>query len=84
MQLYHIDDKSLVALCVARSADKRVLNDLIGRYGRLVMQTIIWAFQKYSVKNKEETEDVFQEVFVSLFENDFKKLKAYEIGRAHV
>lgn len=46
------------------------------------MQTITWTFQKYSAKDREETEDVFQEVFVSLFENDSRKLKAYVPGRA--
>lgn len=82
MQLQHTDDESLVALCVARSSDKRVLNELIRRYGGLVMQAITWTFQKYSAKDKEETEDVFQEVFVSLFENDLGKLKAYDPCRA--
>jgi RNA polymerase sigma-70 factor, ECF subfamily len=82
MQLHDADDESLVAQCVARSSDKRALNELIRRYGRLVMQTITWTFQKYSAKDREETEDVFQEVFVSLFEHDSRKLKAYVPGRA--
>jgi RNA polymerase sigma-70 factor, ECF subfamily len=82
MQVHQADDASLVALCVARSTGKQALNELIGRFGRLVMQTITWTFQKYSATDREETEDVFQEVFVSLFENDFQKLKAYVPGRA--
>jgi RNA polymerase sigma-70 factor (ECF subfamily) len=82
MQLHHADDESLVAQCVARSSDKRALNELIRRYGRLVMQAITWTFQKYSATDREETEDVFQEVFVSLFEHDSRKLKAYVPGRA--
>ena len=82
MQLHLTDDESLVALCVAQSSDKRVLNELISRYGRLVLQTITWTFQRYTVGNTEDIEDVFQEVFLSLFENDSVKLKAFDPCRA--
>lgn len=82
MQLRHIEDESLVARCTACSTDKRVLNELIERYGRLIMQTITWTFQRYSAAEKEEAEDVFQEVFISLFENDAVKLKAYDPCKA--
>jgi len=82
MQLHHADDQSLVALCVARASDKRVLNELIKRYGALVLQTITWTFQRYTASSKEDIEDVFQEVFISLFENESAKLKAYDRARA--
>jgi RNA polymerase sigma-70 factor (ECF subfamily) len=82
MQLHHTDDESLVALCVAQSSDKRVLNELIRRYGRLVLQTITWTLQRYTASNKEDIEDFFQEVFTSLFENESAKLKAYDPCKA--
>jgi RNA polymerase sigma-70 factor, ECF subfamily len=82
MQLHHADDESLVALCVARSSDKRALNELIRRYGRLVLQTITWTFQRYAAGNREDIEDGFQDVFISLFENESAKLKAYDPAKA--
>jgi RNA polymerase sigma factor (sigma-70 family) len=82
MQLFLTDDESLVAQCVARTSDKRVLNELIRRYGRLVLQTIAWTFQRYAAAYREDIEDVFQEVFISLFENDSVKLKGFDPCRA--
>ncbi|HUI91210.1 MAG TPA: sigma-70 family RNA polymerase sigma factor [Chitinivibrionales bacterium] len=77
MQIHLTDDASLVARCVAQPPDKGALNELISRYGRLVMQTITWVFRRYSAKDQDEIKDVFQEVFVSLFDGDCRKLKAY-------
>jgi RNA polymerase sigma-70 factor, ECF subfamily len=82
MELQHIDDASLVDLCISTADDRRVLNELVRRYGRLLLQTISWTFQRYSRADKEDKEDIFQEVFASLFENDSDKLKRFDSSRA--
>jgi RNA polymerase sigma-70 factor, ECF subfamily len=76
------DDATLVSLCAARGSSAAYPRELIDRYGRLVMQTITWTFRRFSSDVREDIEDVFQEVFVSLFKDRGSALLRFDPSRA--
>ncbi len=76
------DDASLVKLCIQNRNDDAFPRELINRYGRLIMQTITWTFQRCSTVIREDTEDVFQEVFSSLFKDQCNALARFDSSRA--
>jgi RNA polymerase sigma-70 factor (ECF subfamily) len=76
------DDATLVSLCAAQRSDAAFPRELIDRYARLVMQTITWTFRRFSSDIREDVEDVFQEVFVSLFKDDCSALARFDPSRA--
>jgi RNA polymerase sigma-70 factor, ECF subfamily len=82
MNAASIDDATLVRLCIAERNDDAFPRELIHRFGRLIMQTISWTFRRFSKSIREDIEDVFQEVFVSLFKNDCEALAHYDPSRA--
>jgi RNA polymerase sigma-70 factor (ECF subfamily) len=77
MELQLIDDATLVDLCRAKPAAKGTLTELVTRYGPLVLQTITWTFRRYCRDRESEAADVFQQVFVSLFEDNGRRLEKY-------
>jgi RNA polymerase sigma-70 factor, ECF subfamily len=76
------DDATLVTLCAEKGSDSAFPKELISRYGRLVMQTITWTFRRFARDNREDVEDVFQEVFVSLFKDHGSALLRFDPSRA--
>lgn len=78
MDLKNLDDSSLIKLCIQQPDNKRLISELIHRYGSFIMQTIIWTLRRFSPKACEDQEDVFQEVLTSLFEDDCIRLKNFD------
>jgi RNA polymerase sigma-70 factor, ECF subfamily len=76
------DDATLVSLCAAERSNVAYPRELIDRYGRLVMQTVTWTFRRFSSDIREDVEDVFQEVFVSLFKDGCNALLRFDPSRA--
>jgi RNA polymerase sigma-70 factor, ECF subfamily len=76
------DDATLVSLCIQERSNAAFPRELIDRYGRLVMQTITWTFRRFSSDVREDVEDVFQEVFVSLFRDNGGALLRFDPSRA--
>ena len=82
MNLVSCDDATLVNLCIRERGNAAFPRELINRYGRLVMQTITWTFKRFSSDIREDIEDVFQEVFVSLFKDNAGALLRFDPVRA--
>jgi RNA polymerase sigma factor (sigma-70 family) len=82
MDLRCINDASLVALCAEGAAGEPALAELVRRYGPLVLQTITWIFRRHCPAREAETQDVFQEVFVSLFKDNRRGLRKFDPGKA--
>jgi RNA polymerase sigma-70 factor, ECF subfamily len=78
MDLKNLDDSSLIKLCGQQPDNKRCIIELLQRFGPIIMQTITWTLRRFSQKAAEEKEDVFQDVFTSLFEHDCMRLKNFD------
>jgi RNA polymerase sigma-70 factor (ECF subfamily) len=76
------DDETLVKLCIQHQSDDVFTRELVERYGRLIMQTITWTFKRFSSAIREDIEDVFQEVFASLFKDQCSALARFDPKRA--
>jgi RNA polymerase sigma factor (sigma-70 family) len=82
MNITSTDDATLVNLCIRNRNDDSFPRELIERYGRLIMQTITWTFKRFSKVIREDVEDVFQEVFASLFKDQCVALIRFDPHRA--
>jgi RNA polymerase sigma-70 factor (ECF subfamily) len=82
MKLTETDDAALLSLCVSAANDKHVFDELVRRYGSLVLQTVSWTFRRYSHVIREDVEDVFQEVFSALFKDGCKALRCFDPNKA--
>jgi RNA polymerase sigma-70 factor (ECF subfamily) len=82
MNLHHIDDATLATLCVSRPTDRAIANELIRRYGPVVLQSITWTLKRFSIVDTQEVEDQFQEVFACLFEKGAGRLKGFDAAKA--
>jgi len=78
MELHLIDDATLADLCRATPVARRALTEMVRRYGPLMLQTITWTFRRYCRDRENEAADVFQQVFVSLFEDNCRRLTKYD------
>ena len=61
-----ISDVQLIQRCLLHPLQYRDARELLIRYGKLVMQAISWVYTRYGVKDSQEIEDVFQDVFALL------------------
>ena len=73
-----MDDLQFVQKCV--NGDTRAWNDFIDRYSRLIYSYIYSVLKLKSAKQSAQTsaEDIFQQIFLLLRENNFKKLRSFK------
>jgi len=73
-----MDDLEFVHRCV--KGDTAVLDEFIFRYSRLVYNYIhsILALHGINQPAQDSINDLFQEIFLALIKDDFKKLKTYK------
>jgi len=70
-------DKSLIDSCLLH-ADEGGWEEFVRSYSRLIWSAIHKTFLAYSfVSSREDSEDVFNGIFLSLLDNDFKKLRQF-------
>jgi RNA polymerase sigma factor (sigma-70 family) len=78
MDLASISDVSLAELCLGAPVPRPALAELVRRFGPQLLQTIAWTFRRYCRGRENEAADVFQQVFVSLFEENGRRLANYD------
>jgi RNA polymerase sigma factor (sigma-70 family) len=70
-------EKSLIAGCLAR--DKKAWDTFVSQYSPLVYHTINSTLALYRAEpSREEIEDLYQEFFVRLLRDEFKKLRQFK------
>jgi RNA polymerase sigma-70 factor (ECF subfamily) len=71
-----MDDK-LINTCI--EGDKEAFGELTSQYTKLVMSTIYSVFNRYSIPSvAQDAEDLHNSLFLSLMDNDFRKLKQFK------
>jgi len=71
------DEKALLKRCL--EDDKRAWDTFVERYNRVIYGAIVQTLTKYSFSEKNQViEDLFQTVFLSLIEFNFKKLRQFQ------
>lgn len=75
--LTHADDFRLLTKCI--NGDSEAWDIFVKRYAKLVYYAITKTMQSYSARLEQENiEDIFNSLFLSLLENDYKKLRQFE------
>ena len=72
-----MDDSELVKKCI--KGNKQCWDDFVDKYSRLIY-AYIYAILKYkgTQYTQENIHDIFQDVFLSLVEDNFKRLKSFK------
>jgi RNA polymerase sigma-70 factor (ECF subfamily) len=71
------DEKKLLKKCLAR--DKKAWDTFVERYNHLISHAIVQTLNKYSFAPRDqEVPDLFNTVFLSIIEDDYKKLKQFQ------
>lgn len=71
------DEDTLLEKCLAQ--DKKAWDVFVEKYNRLIYSAIIQTINKYSYPTENQiVEDIFQTVFLSLIENNYKKLRQFQ------
>ena len=72
-----MNDFELIQACV--SGDKKSWDEFVDRFSRLIYDSIIRIFRKYgSDFDKDILDDLHNDVFVSLLDNNYKALRVFE------
>lgn len=72
-----MDDLEFVQRCVSR--DKKAWDEFVDRYSHLIYNYIYSIFENKGYRSSPETvNDLYQEIFVSLIKEDFKKLRQFK------
>ncbi len=72
-----MNDLEFVSKCVL--GDKQALEEFLTRYSRLIYKYIYSALSaKGFSRDQASAEDLFQEIILSLFEDNFRKLKTFK------
>ena len=72
-----MDDRAFVHKCV--SGDRHAQDEFLARYSRLIYNYIYSALRaKGLADNQEIVADLFQEIILSLFKDNFKKLRSFQ------
>lgn len=72
-----MDDLEFVQRCVSR--DKKAWDEFVNRYSHLIYNYIYSIFENKGYRSSPETvNDLYQEIFVSLIKEDFKKLRQFK------
>ncbi len=73
----NLTDFELIQKCLDNE-DKAAWEAFVRRYSKLIWNTIHKTFHTYSFRySNEDTEDMYSSAFLSLIENDFKKLRQF-------
>jgi RNA polymerase sigma factor (sigma-70 family) len=76
------DERALVLACAAN--DRRAWNELVQRYSLLVYSSVLRAARAQGIAlSEEEVDDLHNAVFVALYEDDCRRLRACE-GRCRL
>ena len=71
------DDFSLLTKCI--DGEQEAWDIFVKRYSKLVYHSILHTFKFHSFSSGEgEVEDIYNSIFLSLIENDYKKLRQFE------
>ena len=77
MKFKFSDDNSLLERCLAQ--DKKAWDVFVDRYNRLIYNAIVQTLNKYSFAIENQiVDDLFQTVFLSLIEYNYKKLRQFQ------
>jgi len=72
-----MDDIDLIQGCI--SGDKNSWDIFAERFSRLIYDSIIRTFRKYGADfNQDILDDLHNDVFVALLDNDYRAIRAYE------
>ena len=72
-----ISERTLLKRCLEN--DKRAWDAFVERYNRVIYSAILHTLKKYSFPEENQIiDDLFQTVFLSLIEFDFKKLRQFK------
>jgi RNA polymerase sigma factor (sigma-70 family) len=72
-----MDDLEFVQRCI--KADKQAWDEFLNKYSRLIYNYIYSVLKtKGTVLTQENIHDLFQEIFLSLINDNFKKLKTFQ------
>jgi len=70
------DEKKLLKRCLAQ--DKKAWDTFVERYNRLICHAIVQTLKKYSFDLENQVvDDLFHVVFLSLIEDNYKKLRQF-------
>lgn len=71
------DEKKLLERCLAR--DKKAWDTFVERYNHLISHAIVQTLNRYSSAPRDkEVPDLFHTVFLSIIEDDYKKLRQFQ------
>jgi len=77
-----LDDGELIKRCLS-GHDKTAWEIFVRQYSRVIWSSIHKTFKTYSFQNsKEDAEDIYSSVFLSLLEDDFRRLRQFRSGNA--
>lgn len=72
------DDSNLIGRCLSNEAPG-AWEEFVTLYSKLIWRSIHKIFMRYQFQyNQEDTEDLFHTVFLSLIEDDFRKLRQFQ------
>jgi RNA polymerase sigma factor (sigma-70 family) len=78
----NVTDLELIKRCI-NGNDKAAWEIFVNDYSKLIWNSIRKTFLKYSFRYADEdVEDMYSSVFVSLVDNDFKKLRQFRSENA--
>jgi len=73
----NLSDSELISKCIF-DGDKTSWEAFVKKYSRLIWNSIHKTFHAYSFSySREDTEDMYNSIFLALIERDFHKLKQY-------
>jgi len=77
MKFKLLDENTLLKRCLEQ--DKKAWDVFVDRYNRLIYNAIVQTLNKYSVTSENQiVEDLFQTVFLSLIEYNYRKLRQFQ------
>lgn len=77
MKLKIHSDKRLIKKCLEK--DKKAWDRFVDQYSGLIANAVVKTLKQYSIPlDSDLVDDLFQSVFVSLLENDGKKLRQFQ------
>lgn len=77
-----LDDNELISRCLS-GEDETAWESFVRKYSKLIWSSIHKTFRSCSFAySDEDTEDIYSSLFLSLIENDFKKLRQFRAENA--
>jgi len=72
------DERKLIKDCLAKN--ENAWDSFVERYSSLITSAIYKSLRRHSLPSKNHVEDIFQNVFLSLFENNSRKIRRFKWG----